>query len=302
MKYLSQVFLIVLIIGSCKTNSIIINQPTFDKNMEEEWNNYIKSTNEIIDRTGVENHNLLLSLKNKITKLYMESKDEYDDFPELLTIKISRIISKIDKKISMKIIQTNRIDKKIIINPINSRYRVITINPTKIDEKIKINLEDDNFRDDTLSFIGELDNGETVSFSQKDLKSKFIWPLNSIYITSPYGFRNDPFLKNKVKFHHGLDLAAKFGTPVKASNNGKVIFASKNGGYGLTVMILHHNNILSLYAHLSKIIVLKGEFVTKGDIVGEVGSTGKSTGPHLHFEIRKNKKSMNPLFFIKNKK
>ena len=134
------------------------------------------------------------------------------------------------------------------------------------------------------------------------LNNSFIWPLKDIHITSNYGKRKDPLNKKKMKFHHGIDISAKLGTDVKASRGGKVIFAQKNGGYGLTVMILHENNIISLYAHLSEILVKKGVVVKQGIIIGKVGSTGRSTGPHLHFEVRKNNKSVNPIYYLKSNK
>ena len=290
MKIIFNLILLIVILTftSCKTNEVVTSRDHFDKNMEKEWNQYLLSIGDIVKRTN--DKLILVKLKNKTIKLYIESKDRYEDFPDNIRLKVSRLTTKIDNKIFKN-------SEKVVKN---NRFRIIDIGSSR---DVESDLLDDNFRDDTLSFIGELDDGEALSFTQKDLKSKFIWPLSHINITSPYGFRNDPFLRKKVKFHHGLDLSAPFGEPVRASNSGKVIFASKNGGYGLTVMILHHSNILTLYAHLSKINVYKGQFVTKGSIIGEIGSTGKSTGPHLHFEIRKNKKSVNPIYYInKNKK
>ena len=128
----------------------------------------------------------------------------------------------------------------------------------------------------------------------------FIWPLKNLHITSKYGKRVDPINKHK-RFHHGIDLSAPKGENIFATDKGKVIWAKRNGGYGLTVMILHKNNMISLYAHLSKIEVKKGEFIKQGKIIGKVGSTGRSTGAHLHFEIRKNKHSVNPMDYLDKK-
>lgn len=102
--------------------------------------------------------------------------------------------------------------------------------------------------------------------------------------------------------HTGLDLAKPRNTPVKAADSGRVIQAGWRGGYGKVVMINHGNkngkNIVSLYAHLNSWHVSKGQSVTKGQVIGKVGSTGYSTGPHLHFEVRENGRPVNPKKYL----
>ena len=116
-------------------------------------------------------------------------------------------------------------------------------------------------------------------------------------IASGWGWRSDPFTKAR-KFHYGMDFTAKTGTPVYASGDGKIKRADNNSsGYGNHVRIDHGNGYVSLYAHLSRYNVHKGQKVKRGDIVGFVGSTGRSTGPHLHYEIFKDGERINPLNF-----
>ncbi len=116
-------------------------------------------------------------------------------------------------------------------------------------------------------------------------------------IASGWGWRSDPFTKAR-KFHYGMDFTAKTGTPVYASGDGIVKRADNNSsGYGNHVRIDHGNGYVSLYAHLSRYNVHKGQKVKRGDIVGFVGSTGRSTGPHLHYEIFKDGERINPLNF-----
>jgi LysM repeat protein len=116
-------------------------------------------------------------------------------------------------------------------------------------------------------------------------------------ITSGFGWRIDP-INGKREFHTGLDFRASFGKTVFAAANGRVIFAGVAGGYG-NLIIIHHNKIYNTYyGHLSEILVTQGQKVKRGQLIGKVGSTGHATGPHLHFEIRRNGKAINPLPLI----
>ncbi len=116
-------------------------------------------------------------------------------------------------------------------------------------------------------------------------------------ITSGFGWRIDP-INGKREFHTGLDFRASFGKTVFAAANGRVAFAGVAGGYG-NLIIIHHNKVYNTYyGHLSEILVTQGQKVKRGQLIGKVGSTGHATGPHLHFEIRRNGKAINPLPLI----
>lgn len=117
-------------------------------------------------------------------------------------------------------------------------------------------------------------------------------------ITSGYGHRENPFTGENVETHKGLDIRASYGDPVKCTANGKVTFASMRGGYGNCIVIKHGNGFETYYGHLSKILVKVGEEVTAGSKIGKVGSTGRSTGPHLHYEVHQNGKVINPRSFL----
>jgi murein DD-endopeptidase MepM/ murein hydrolase activator NlpD len=121
------------------------------------------------------------------------------------------------------------------------------------------------------------------------------WPTPGYSrITSPFGWRMHPVLHVK-KFHSGVDIGAPSGATIVAAGDGTVISAGYNGGYGNMTMIDHGNGLVSVYGHQSRISVSKGQRVTKGQTIGAVGSTGMSTGPHLHFEIRVNGEPRDPL-------
>jgi murein DD-endopeptidase MepM/ murein hydrolase activator NlpD len=126
---------------------------------------------------------------------------------------------------------------------------------------------------------------------------KLLWPLSSKRISSYFGMRYHPILRS-YRLHTGIDLPAPTGTKVWAAEWGIVRQAGSLSGYGLTVMVDHGGGLWTLYAHLSRIEVKVGETVTRGQVVGLVGSTGLSTGPHLHFEVRDNGTPINPLKWL----
>jgi murein DD-endopeptidase MepM/ murein hydrolase activator NlpD len=118
-------------------------------------------------------------------------------------------------------------------------------------------------------------------------------PING-YISDGFGIRRNPFGGGGREFHEGLDIAADFGTPVNATADGLVIWAAPHAGYGNAVVLYHSNGITTRYGHLSRISVEAGQRVRRGDQIGNVGSTGRSTGPHVHYEVRENDQPVSP--------
>jgi murein DD-endopeptidase MepM/ murein hydrolase activator NlpD len=111
--------------------------------------------------------------------------------------------------------------------------------------------------------------------------------------SSGYGWREDPINK-RAKFHHGTDYRGKRGTPVLAAGNGTVTFAGRRGGYGRVVFIDHGNGVITRYAHLNRIDVKVGDTLTAGQQLGQLGASGRTTGAHLHFEVRLTGRSVDP--------
>jgi len=124
------------------------------------------------------------------------------------------------------------------------------------------------------------------------------YPHSIDHLTSNFGYRSDPFDASKAEYHPGIDFGGAIGDKVKCTANGKVIWAGWYGGYGNCVRIEHGNHLETLYGHLSKIGVKVGQKVSVGDVIGAVGSTGHSTGAHLHYEVRKDGKPINPIKFL----
>lgn len=127
----------------------------------------------------------------------------------------------------------------------------------------------------------------------------YTWPTPGYTaITSPYGMRYHPILKTR-KMHTGVDIGAPMSATIVAADSGKIIHAGWMGGYGQVLVIDHGNGISTLYAHQSAFLVSNGQTVTKGQAIGKVGTTGWSTGPHLHFEVRINGSYTDPMPYIK---
>lgn len=124
------------------------------------------------------------------------------------------------------------------------------------------------------------------------------YPMESFKMTSRYGKRQDPF-KHKWSFHRGVDFAGKSGSKVLSTANGTIKSAGWKSSYGRAVDIQHEFGLMTRYAHLSKILVKPGQEVRKGDVIGIQGSSGRSTGAHLHYEVHQNKATLNPRKFLK---
>jgi murein DD-endopeptidase MepM/ murein hydrolase activator NlpD len=115
--------------------------------------------------------------------------------------------------------------------------------------------------------------------------------------SSGFGYRSDPFTGGGA-FHPGLDFRGAYGAPIHAAADGTVSFVGQIRGYGNVVEVSHGNGLVTRYAHMSKTMATVGQAVNAGDVIGAIGSTGRSTGPHLHFEVRINNSGVNPRPFL----
>lgn len=126
---------------------------------------------------------------------------------------------------------------------------------------------------------------------RRQAKLNFAWPLRRTKLTSRFGRRGG-------QPHEGIDLAARPGTPIRATESGRVIHSGRLGAYGKVVILKHAGDYRSVYAHARRLLVRKGQFVEKAQKIAEVGMTGRTTGPHLHFEIRRRDVAMDPLLYL----
>jgi murein DD-endopeptidase MepM/ murein hydrolase activator NlpD len=152
---------------------------------------------------------------------------------------------------------------------------------------------------DIDSKIADLDEAVTQLQGAKALASSvpIANPVPGMPVSSSFGTRKDPLL-GLLAFHSGMDFRATSGSSVLATAKGTVTAADYNGGYGNMVDIDHGNGLSTRYGHLSQILVGVGQHVSIGDVIGKTGSTGRSTGPHLHYEIRKNGSAVNPMKYL----
>lgn len=127
------------------------------------------------------------------------------------------------------------------------------------------------------------------------------WPVRGGWVSSNFGSRMHP-ISGKKQFHRGVDIPGKEGAEVLAVADGVVVQSKKNGGFGWVVKIDHGDSYTTLYSHNRKNLVKEGETVVKGQAIAEVGSTGRSTGPHVHFEVAKNNARINPVRYLYKKK
>jgi len=147
---------------------------------------------------------------------------------------------------------------------------------------------------------GKMDSGELNRAIKRPVIEKMIYPVNNRRVTSNYGWREDPVrpVAGQMTFHRAVDFAGKLGDPVKAAMKGTVLHVDNNRNLG-NFIILKHGEYQTLYAHLSTVLVRKGEAISQGQTIGRVGETGYTTGPHLHFEVFRNGNRVNPLELLK---
>jgi len=183
---------------------------------------------------------------------------------------------------------------------VNSTNKNNLVEKYNIKEKNILTIDDPIKDGKKLYFVPEV----KLTFLERSFLTGVVFhaPLMGIE-SSKFGNRIDPFI-NEVAFHGGVDIAADEGKSVRAVRHGKVVYADKSNGYGNLVIIKHELGYYTFYGHLEEIKVEKGDLVETGQEIGTVGSTGRSTGPHLHFEIRHYNKKLNPddiPFFLQHK-
>lgn len=255
-------------------------------------------------RTGM--FQLILTAKDLNSLLdvvYFEKIVLKKDYARMMTIKAkSQKIAMMKKNIEAKKIALAQSIQSINSQQKNIKYAIAQnqnmINKYKTDRKTYERAERELARQSASiqNMIARNKGSSTVKISS----TGFMRPISG-RITSPFGWRTHPIFNSRT-FHSGVDIAGPNRGSIRASNSGKVIYSGWYGGYG-KVVILDHGSvngrpITTLYAHMSSIKVSQGQFVNKGDVVGFEGTTGYSTGPHVHFEVRVNGKPNNPLNYI----
>ncbi len=237
---------------------------------------------------------------NHISEIEVKNKS-IESSKKLIDEKISKVNKTIgETNENIKILEEKKKEKENEINEIkklneelSNTYSAISKDKSEIhDEIVKLYEDNERLQEEQKKYMEKL-NKENKKAKPKVKYGKYIKPVQG-KITSRFGKRVHP-VTGKESNHTGLDIAAPMGEGVKASLGGEVVSAGwYSNVYGNVVIINHGNNIQTFYAHLSKVLVKKGEHVNQGDIIAKVGTTGLSTGPHLHFEIYVNGERVDP--------
>lgn len=233
----------------------------------------------------------LVEYDNNLIKEVEEKKNEI----EITTTKLE------NEEIELKVIKAKKEQTTIVLQ------NTITMQQNEVaklnDEEKKLQEEISTYKEEQSKIekaIQEAMNSE-MNVNIQYTGGEMLWPVavSGTYITSGFGMREHP-IQGIVKQHTGIDIAnAPYGSPVVAAADGVVSYAGWLGGYGNCVMINHGNGVTTLYGHGQKIIAELHQEVKQGDLIMEVGSTGNSTGPHLHFEVRINGTCVQPLNYVK---
>ncbi|ARC83356.1 peptidase M23 family protein [Clostridium argentinense CDC 2741] len=252
-----------------------------DKFFTEEQLKNMLSNYIIVDAYAMKSDEKLIGFvkSDKVGEEALEKvKDKYIDtakLEDIESIDTNNNISYEKVKCNLSSVMTSEQIVNSIVYHNNNEEKLITFTVTKIEKtKPVINLD---YEDSSVAF----------------LEKQLYVPANGV-ITSHFGERWGAM-------HKGLDIGANENTPIKAAFNGRVTFSGVLNGYGNVIILSHDNNVETLYAHCNKLYVNEGESISKGQHIADVGNTGNSTGPHLHFEIRVNGEAVDPLKYIMEK-
>mgnify|MGYP000741809869 CR=1 FL=1 len=253
----------------------------------------IKDLNEEIYKDLKKNTLFLKNLGEKEMRTFPKL-DYLRNITSLQTNKINFLLSTLDKNVADNYTLIEKINGNLDSNINKNLFDIYKNDKIKLNSKTKEN-PGLIYENNEKRFEFYLKNYEIINKELQRIKELPLgWPVQiKTKITSKYGYRKDP-INRKRKFHYGIDISGNLSKKIVSTGDGKVVFAGPKGGYGLTVIVGHRNNYKSSYSHLSKIFVKKDEKLKKGDIIGLMGSTGRSTGVHLHYEIIRKENKINP--------
>ncbi|MGV8146128.1 MAG: murein hydrolase activator EnvC family protein [Alkaliphilus sp.] len=292
-------------IADAEENIVItVNQLTEAENNIDKNSDALSSRLDVMYRNGNIGYlEVLLSSRNfteMLSNIDMIKRIINSDVELLKFMKEQRNIIK-EKKIQLEIKRSQLLSFKTDVEVNQDRLIVSRGNQDRLRKKLLNDEKElkallDQHQKDAERLEKELTR---LLSAGKYVGGEMQWPAPGFTrITSPFGYRIHPILRTR-RMHSGIDIATPRGTTIVAATRGTVVFAGVFGGYGRTVIIDHGGGIMTLYAHNSRLLVKVGQKVMRGQRVALAGSTGMSTGPHLHFEVRKNAKVVDPIPWVK---
>jgi murein DD-endopeptidase MepM/ murein hydrolase activator NlpD len=292
-----------------KINSIEGEISVIDKTLKESIENYLAQKQLLKIRLRV----MYERLNTSFIEILFESKSITDIFE---TLELMATISKRDKQLvneletakkDIEYKKEMRVEEKSekinIKTEKEERIEELSTSRTALDEQIRKSEEELSRLEKREDELLRLSSSMVDYIKQLQKTSGYVggamtWPApDSREVVSPFGMRIHPIYR-KLKMHTGVDINARYGTSIVAANKGTVILSGYSGGYGYRIVVDHGGGISTLYAHCSRLFVRVGDGVKSGQTIGKIGSTGLSTGPHLHFEVRKNGVPKDPLEWI----
>lgn len=243
---------------------------------------------------GAEDFKDLLTRVDMVQKVYMHDRNLIEYMKEQKEIVVVEREKLEKEKVELTTLRGSKKERTEVLgvklSAVNKEQKTVATDLKALEKR------EDNLADTAKRLTDIIKN---MKLAEKYVGGEMMWPAPGYFkIRSPFGYRIHPILKVK-KLHTGIDIGIKYGKPIVAAQSGTVIYAGWMGGYGKAIIIDHGGGITTLYAHNSNLVVKKGEQVEKGQKISECGSTGQSTGAHLHFEVRKNGDYVDPLKYVK---
>lgn len=283
-KILKTILLVLLSLIICTSTGLYITLSSSIKQaryakLKEQHITQGKFINEFDEKLNTLNHTLqgLLEKEEEVRLILGDNKFNTTTFKKNLKKKTTKKLNIYNQAFNETLLESDTPNSSIenkIISKLNFLENALTLTH------------------DSLTLIHD----KTVQFKNRFASTPSIRPLYG-HILSKYGWRVHP-IKRKEKFHKGIDIATWAGAPIQATADGIIEYSGWSGTFGYVVVIDHDFGYRTIYAHCSQLLIKKGETVKKGHVIAQVGSTGISTGPHLHYEIRKWRQAVDPIHYI----